>query len=144
MVFTNKYTQILMERFPNFAKSISLKETIELSISDDGIVSACTVFTGLTRYVFNDLIKKYQAITQEELDIYAFVEEIRVKFSHYSDTTDEGDFDGAACVCFLENLQNRAGRDGFEYSRFIPYLGEKSKEFCRAWDEFTGVKSPGL
>jgi len=53
-------------------------------------------------------------------------------------------FDGAACVCFLENLQNKAGHGRFEYSRFIPYLGEKSKEYCRAWDEFTGVKSPGL
>jgi hypothetical protein len=38
----------------------------------------------------------------------------------------------------------RASAGRIPYERFIPYLGEKSKEYCRAWDEFTGVKSPGL
>jgi len=51
--FTNKYTQALIERFPDFAKSAALKRTIELYGTDDGLASAHTVFTGLTRYVVN-------------------------------------------------------------------------------------------
>jgi hypothetical protein len=143
MVFTNKYTKILMINFSNFAISDSLKELIEFSC-DDGVVNACLVFTGLTDYITVELVGKYQKITQEEIDIYHFVEEMRLKYSLYPEKTAERDFDDAICACFLENLLNRASGGMIMYSRFIPYLGEKSKEYCRAWDEFTGIKSPGL
>ena len=56
----------------------------------------------------------------------------------------EGEFDNAICTCFLENLINRASRCNELYNRFIPYLGPNSKEFCKDWDRFTGVPSPGL
>ena len=143
MVLTNKYTQDLVVKLKNFAKSKSFAETVEL-YSDDGQVSAYTVFTGLTDYVVDELIKINNSITNEEIEIYGFVEEIRENYSNYLENTEEFDYDNAACVCFLENLQNRASAGRIEYSRFIPYLGEKSKEFCRTWDEFTGVKSEGL
>lgn len=143
MVFTNKYTQAVMSKFPNFANSLSLRETIEL-YSDGSSISIYTVFTGLTNYVVDELIKKNETITQEELDVYQFVEEVRQKYSHFPQDTSEYDLDNASCTCFLENLINRASAGRISYDRFIPYLGEKSKEYCRAWDEFTGVKSPGL
>lgn len=143
MVLTNKYTETLIHKFPNFAKSVSLKDAIEL-FSDDEKVDAYTIFIGLTHYVTNELININNDISQEEKEIYELVEDIREKYSGYLKPSPEFDIDNAACTCFLENLLNIASSNEIDYSRFIPYLGEKSKEYCRAWDEFTGVKSPGL
>lgn len=142
MVFTNKYTEALLNKFPDFYNSNSLKDEIALNCEEE--VDIYTIFFGLTSYVINELINKHASVTQEELDIYKYVEQIRVRYSDASDDTDEFHLDNAACTCFLENLINTASFGTIEYSRFIPFLGEKSKEYCRAWDEFTGVKSPGL
>lgn len=144
MVLTNKYTQILMEKFPNFKNSPTLAETVELYNDGTNMVNPYTIFTALTHYVVNELIKKNSNITQEEIDILNYIEEIRINYSNSKEGSEERDYDSAACTCFLENLLNRASANRIEYSRFIPYLGEKSKEYCRAWDKFTGVKSPGL
>ncbi len=46
----------------------------------------------------------------------------------------------AACTCFLENILNHDVEPG----SFVSYLGTKSRDFCRGWDEFTGVKTCGL
>ena len=54
-----------------------------------------------------------------------------------------GDPANAACTCFLENILNRIPGP-IDPNSFVSYLGPKSKEFCRAWDEFTGVKTNGL
>ncbi|WP_082768703.1 DUF7674 family protein [Paraglaciecola hydrolytica] len=54
-----------------------------------------------------------------------------------------GDPANAACTCFLENILNRIPGP-IDPNGFVPYLGPKSKEFCRGWDEFTGVKTSGL
>lgn len=143
MVFTNKYTKNLLKKFQNFANSKSLQEAIEL-YSEKETVDSCTIFTGLTDYVTDELIKKNKDISTEELSIYKYVEEIREKFSDFPENSDEFDFDNAVCVCFLENLLNRASAKTIEYDRFIPFLGKKSKEYCKAWDKFTGVKTEGL
>lgn len=143
MVFTNKYSKALMEKFPKFSKSSSLKDAIDLG-SDGKAISACLVFTGLTDYVVDELIGKNEIVSQDEIDIYNYIERKRIEFSSCPDGSEERNFDEAACACFLENLINMASNGRFPYSRFIPYLDEKSKEYCRAWDEFTGVKSPGL
>lgn len=49
----------------------------------------------------------------------------------------------AACTCFLENILNRIPGT-INPESFISFLGPKSVEFCRGWDEFTGVKTSGL
>lgn len=143
MVFTNKYSKVLIDKFQNFAKSEQLQEAIEYE-ADGEYVNACTVFTGLTDYVVYELINKNNEITNEEVEIYKYIEDIRKRYSNFPDNTEEKDLDASACSCFLENLINRASAKRISYERFIPYLGEKSREYCRAWDEFTGVKSPGL
>lgn len=146
MVFTNKYTQILIDKFKNFANSKSLSETIELFCDEDDRenINICTIFTGLTNYVTDELIKKNIQITEEEIKIYEFVEEMLERFIGFPEETDEFGFYSAACTCFLENLLNTASWENIKYDRFIPYLGKRSKEYCKAWDEFTGVRSPGL
>lgn len=54
-----------------------------------------------------------------------------------------GDPANAACTCFLENILNRVP-GSIDPSSFVGYLGPQSKEFCRGWDEFTGVETSGL
>lgn len=46
----------------------------------------------------------------------------------------------AAATCFLENITNNS-----EIGQIaVHFMGELSKEHCRAWDKFTGVETPGL
>lgn len=51
------------------------------------------------------------------------------------------DVQNGVATQFLENLMNA---NISEFILIIPYLGEESIEYCRAWDKFTGVKTKGL
>jgi len=66
--------------------------------------------------------------------LFSFIESV---------VTEGGDPANAACTCFLENILNRIP-GSIDPNGFAPYLGEKSKEFCREWDEFTRVKTSGI
>lgn len=48
----------------------------------------------------------------------------------------------AAATCFLENLVNRS--DSLDPRLYVSMLGPESRKYCCAWDDFTGVKTPGL
>ena len=37
-----------------------------------------------------------------------------------------------------------ADQEEIQFSSFIQYLGEESIGYCKAWDEFCGVKTKGL
>jgi hypothetical protein len=50
----------------------------------------------------------------------------------------------AATTCFLENLQNYSSAGRINANHFAPFLGPESRAYCKAWDEFTGVSTPGL
>lgn len=50
----------------------------------------------------------------------------------------------AATTCFLENLQNSMDEEEIIKASFVKLLGPESRDFCIAWDEFTGCKTPGL
>lgn len=67
-------------------------------------------------------------------EIFSFIE---------SEVIKGGDVAEAACTCFLENILNRTPQE-INPKTFVPYLGPESKEYCKAWDDFTGVKTPGL
>jgi hypothetical protein len=49
----------------------------------------------------------------------------------------------AFCTGFLENIINRTPHD-IPPEHFVPFLGKESIDYCKAWDEFTEVKTPGL
>lgn len=49
----------------------------------------------------------------------------------------------AACTCFLESVLNRTPAT-IKPELFVSLLGEKSKEYCKAWNEFTGVSVEGI
>lgn len=50
----------------------------------------------------------------------------------------------ATKTCILENILNSTSNDGEAGKKIVRYLGEESKKYCRAWDEFTGVETEGL
>ncbi|SMF48882.1 hypothetical protein SAMN02745866_03201 [Alteromonadaceae bacterium Bs31] len=66
--------------------------------------------------------------------LFSFIESVVAK---------GGEPANAACTCFLENILNRVPGP-IDPNSFVPYLGPNSKEFCRGWDKFTGVKTNGL
>lgn len=144
MVFANKYAGLFLNKFTKFKNSDSLRDAIELYSVDNMPNNISAMFSGLTIYVTNEIIKNNPNITQEEIEIFQYIESSLAKFDKYPDGSDESDFDNAACVCFLENLLNYASAERIKYSRFIPLLGERSRTFCKSWDEFSGVRSPGL
>jgi hypothetical protein len=54
-----------------------------------------------------------------------------------------GDPANAAYTCFLENILN-VTPESIDPKSFVSLLGPNSREFCRGWDDFTGVKTAGL
>ncbi|MCE5318951.1 MAG: hypothetical protein LLG04_16510 [Parachlamydia sp.] len=57
----------------------------------------------------------------------------------------EGDdmVQNAVATCFLENILNRTP-EKIQPHTFVPFLGKQSREYCKAWDSFTGVYTQGL
>ncbi|MCH9612094.1 MAG: hypothetical protein S4CHLAM102_05770 [Chlamydiia bacterium] len=49
----------------------------------------------------------------------------------------------AVATSYLEGLLLRDPEE-IQFSTFVKYLGKNSVEYCRAWDEFCGVKTEGL
>ncbi|MCU7556014.1 hypothetical protein OCL06_15595 [Alteromonas sp. ASW11-19] len=50
----------------------------------------------------------------------------------------------AIATCFLENLLNAVSEKRVDACLFVNFLGTESRKFCKSWDEFTGVNTPGL
>jgi hypothetical protein len=55
----------------------------------------------------------------------------------------DSEVDNAATTGFLENLMNRVP-DSIAPASLVPLLGARSRTFCRAWDEWCGVRTEGL
>ena len=49
----------------------------------------------------------------------------------------------AIATMFLEDLMH-AHPDQINFETIAKYLGKESKGYCRAWDKFTGCRTPGL
>lgn len=45
---------------------------------------------------------------------------------------------------FLENLLNYCSYGSISPKSFVYLLGSESRKYCKAWDEFTGIKTEGL
>lgn len=55
----------------------------------------------------------------------------------------DDDVQTAITTSYLEYLMSK-DPDEIQFASVVKYLGENSKEYCRAWDKFTGVKTKGL
>ena len=56
---------------------------------------------------------------------------------------EDSEISNAATTCFLENLMNRVP-ETIAPAALVPLPGPKSREFCRAWDEWCGARTEGL
>lgn len=72
----------------------------------------------------------------------SFIKEM-FSFMEYILENGDEDVQNAVCTCFLENILNVTPSD-IDPKRFVEYLGPQSREYCIAWDEFTGVQTEGL
>jgi hypothetical protein len=133
-----------MDKIPGFKDSQSLKSEFEWMCDEGDTFRICSVFASLVNYIVYEIIPNNSNVTSEEIDIYKNLEALRLRFCDHLIDTPEGEFDAALCTCFLESFLNYAGNNIALYDRFIPYLGDKCKGFCKYWDHFTGVRSPGL
>ena len=73
---------------------------------------------------------------QKKIDIFNFIENCVICGDEYIKT--------AAATCFLENLLNAFSDGDIHPKSFVYLLGTESKEYCKAWDEFTGLRTPIL
>ena len=119
----------ILERFPDF----QAKWQAHLDYWEGDEAGLCNDVAAFSQYVVG-LIK------EGNLDglgaIFQMVEQVM----------DEGDPTArdAIATCFLENLINQASAGNIPYSAFVGLLGPRSRAFCKAWDEFTGVPTEGL
>ena len=138
MVFPNEATKILINEFPNIKKTEDWKSYYMVVNPNEDPSNIHALMMVLTDYITDKLNEK-QSLNRrktEEEKIFKLIERF-IK---------EGDFNvrDAASTCFLENLINYTSAGRLKPEQFIHYLGKESKEYCKAWDEFTGVKTPGL
>ena len=50
----------------------------------------------------------------------------------------------AIATCLLENLLNAVSEERVDALLFVGFLEDESRKFCKSWDEFTGIETPGL
>jgi len=44
----------------------------------------------------------------------------------------------------LEAILAESSAGKLDFQKIVCFMGNKSKDYCRAWDKFTGIKTPGL
>src|SRR5690606_14154954 len=49
------------------------------------------------------------------------------------------EINNAVCTCFLENIMNRVP-EPIDPATLVHFLGPKSRDFCKAWDEWPHFK----
>lgn len=82
---------------------------------------------------FSDFISE-KLENKEKYDyrsVFEFIEQLIAK--------GDNEIVNAVNTQFLENLVNLSSSGRFSYSSFSKYLGEKSKEYCKALDSFWGI-----
>ncbi|GEM_PF-5567130 len=94
--------------------------------------SSCAFMMEFAIYVIDNITSMSE---EKKRDIFDFMETL----------LQEGDEDVGTSVCtgFLESLVNFPS-ERISPDSFVPFLGKESREYYKGWDDFTGVKTPGL
>jgi hypothetical protein len=73
-------------------------------------------------------------------------DEMRLIFNLAETFMIEGDerLQTAIATGFLEALLAESSAGRLDFRRIAPFLGKKSREYARAWDQFCGVETDGL
>lgn len=122
--------QLIFEKFPGFQ---SYWDIYKQWWGDDesGFHNDISEFS----HYIKDLLKEKKCNPEKLKEIFGF--------SEYLILNGDDDVKNALCTCFLENILNQTPSE-INPDQFVPYLGQESREYCKAWDEFTGVKTEGL
>ena len=95
-----------------------------------------SIMVEFSHYI-KDILAKNDAANRDAIKL-AF--ELAEKFMIEGDDSVKN----AVATCFLENLINAVAWGDISAMSFVNLLGEGSRKYCKAWDEFTGVKTEGL
>src|SRR5579859_3809096 len=120
----------LISLCPNFATVWN--NECDMWTDDQGHFTVHGVFAVFSHYIV-DRIRR-----ESDPDLRRVFEYLESKL-----TDDDSQVGNAACTCFLENLMNRVPTT-IPREHLVPFLGPKSRRFCRAWDEWCGVNTEGL
>jgi len=104
----------------------------ECWVSDDGSFTVHGVFSAFSQFIADCIARGPSTRLQPVFDW------VESKL-----TGDGSEVENAACTCFLENLMNRVPEQ-IRADCFVPLLGPKSRQFCRLYDEWCGIKTDGL
>ncbi len=120
----------LIKTYPDFYEPVA--KNAENWIADDGKVLWTVLFGSLASFI-------KQKMCSGEFDgvegVFHLIEDMVQSKCEPVAT--------AATTGFLECLVNSITED-FPAKVFVGLLGPKSKEYIKAWDKFTGVKTDGL
>ena len=118
--------KFLKEKFPEF---IPYWEA-ELSLWDDeGMFAIFSPFAAYTRELIT---------ANNPIQLKRIFENIEFLLTEGDESVQSG-----VATVFLEDLMNK-DPDEIKFSSICQYLGKESIAYCRAWDEFCGVRTEGL
>lgn len=123
---------MILAKFPEFANSIRWKEHLKFWEGEEPPFSI--EMSEFSSFIADSLNNNDSNINFHE--VFSFIENLIAQ--------GEQEVKDAATTCFLENLLNYDSAGRIKASSFIHLLGPRSKEYCKTWDEFTDVKTPGL
>ena len=121
----------ILERFPGFQSGW----TAHLEYWEGEAAGLCNDMGAFTHYVC-ELLAAREPPSAELRAIFEMIEDLMVR--------GDEEVKDAVATCFLENLQNSESAGRIKAESFVPLLGKESRAYCRAWDAFTGTKTPGL
>jgi len=134
VVFANDCSKMIFSEFPDFEQSHRWKDHLEFWGEDKP--GLCAIFSTFSDYISDNLKGDNSKI--DFIKVFDFVEMLMK----------EGDQEtqDSAATCFLENLINftSSSHVALPAKTFVYLLGPESLAYCKAWDEFTGVKTEGL
>ncbi len=119
--------KLIKDNFPNFISYWNIY--INDFGSDNGLTVQMIPFCDYTI----DIIKSKNE--KEIKKIFEFVEFLLCNGNE--------SVQSAITTSFLEYLMSK-DPDEIQFASFAKYLGKNSIRYCRAWDEFTGVKTKGI
>lgn len=130
MILKECCMKMILEKFPDFNQA--WQKHLEWWGDDDH--GLCNDLSAFCNYVCALLQEKENE--KHAKNIFLFIEQLMQEGEH--------DLQEAVATCFLESLINLASNGHVSTSTFVHLLGNESREHCKAWDEFTGVKTEGL
>lgn len=130
MVSKEQSIKLILQKFPGFQNA--WQEHLDWWGKETP--GFCNDMAAFSRYTI--MLLKEKKNEQQLKEIFAFIEELM--------NVGTIEVKEAVATCFLENFINAVAWGRIPASSFVYLLGEESKKYCKAWDEFTGVKTEGL